>query len=374
MNTPPDCTLTTACFDLNKYNPCSRKFEDIKTAITPLLEVPCYLVIYTDEHCIDTIKQVRQSFQLEHLTKYIVTKIEDLPFYQYISMIQSNRENYWPTRDERTCSESHLLCCSKFNFVLDTIQTNPFQTSKFGWIDSFVGNNFSKICEEYTPGKLLHILNHSFENKFSIQVLASADKKFKVPENKREYYSIYRYIVCGCLFITNKDIGVKILNRLNELFVDTTKQGYGHGEEMLYLEVLDEFYHDIHKSYGDYGQILDNFFYPMRYYRYVYKFLIHQNLYDYSNHRECYDCAKELQYVIEQLGVKVDYDVYIAILVSRYKCSLIINPSESIHRIADIFAACKKDAGMQAEFDKYRDYYINLFKDCPLYNLRYQSL
>ena len=36
--------------------------------------------------------------------------------------------------------------------------------------------------------------------------------------------------------------------------------GYGHGEEMLYLEILDEFYDDIERSYGDYGQIINNYF------------------------------------------------------------------------------------------------------------------
>lgn len=364
----PDCTLTTACFDLSKYNNNSRNIEDIKTQITPLLTVPCYLVIYTDDYCIDAIKEIRESFHFQHLTQYIVTKIDNLPLYKYNHIIKSNREKYWPTRDDRTSSESHLLCCSKFNFVLNTMNENPFQTKKFGWIDSFVGPNFSKICEDYTQDILLHVLNNSFENKFSIQVLASVDKKYKIPENKREYYEVYRYMVCGCLFITNKQIGVKILNRLNELFVTTTMQGYGHGEEMLYLEVLDEFYHDIHKSYGDYGQILNNFFYPMRYYRYVNKFLIHQNLYDYGNHRESYDCAKELQYVIEQLGVKVEADVYMATLTARYKSSLVINPSESIHRITDIYDACKKDASMQAEFEKYHGYYIDLFKECNLFN------
>jgi hypothetical protein len=363
----PDCTLTTACFDLSKYNNNSRNIEDIKHQITPLLSIPCYLVIYTDESCIDAIKSIREAFSLSHITKYIVTKIEDLPFYKYNIMIQSNRRSYWPTRDERTSSESHILCCSKFTFVLNTMNENPFQTGKFGWIDSFVGPNFSKICEDYTADMLIDVLHRSFDNKFSIQVLASVDKKYLKPVNKREYYATYRYLVCGCLFITNKQIGIKILQRLNELFISTTMQGYGHGEEMLYLEVLDEFYHDIHKSYGDYGQILNNFFHPMRYYRYVYKFLIHQNLYDFGNNRESYDCAKELQYVIEQKGVKAEADIYMATLIARYKSSLEVNPIESIHRISDIYDACKNDDTMQVEFEKYKGYHIELFKKCPLF-------
>jgi hypothetical protein len=363
----PDCTLTTACFDLSKYNNHSRNIADIKTQIESLLCTPCYLVIYTDEYCIDIIQSIRNNNNLSHLTKYIVTKIEDLPFYKYNAKIKSNREVFWPTRDNRTSSESHILCCSKFNFVLNTISDNPFKTKKFGWIDSFVGPNFSKICEEYTEDIFMNVLNNSFDDKFSIQVLASVDKKYKKPENKKEYYEIYRYVVCGCLFITNKEIGIRILTRLNELFINTTMHGYGHGEEMLYLEILDEFNYEIHKSYGDYGQILNNFFHPVKYYRYVYKFLIHQNLYDYNNYQESYSCSKELLYAIEQLDVKVEADIYMATLIACYKSSLKINPSESIHRIADVYTACKKDRYMKEEFEKYKTYYVDLFKQCELF-------
>lgn len=193
----PDCTLTTACFDLSTYNNQNQNLEDIKTKITALLNVPCYLVIYTDIYCIDTIRQIREPF--DHLTRYVITSIEQLEFYKYNTTIKSNRERFWPTRDDRTSSESHLVCCSKFNFVLKTMEENPFGTTKFGWIDSFVGKNFSKICEDYTDNMLLDVLQNSFDDKFSIQVLASVDKKYKKPENKREYYSTYRYLVCGCL-------------------------------------------------------------------------------------------------------------------------------------------------------------------------------
>ena len=356
----PDCTLTTACFDLSKYT----KSTDIRSQIESLLAVPCYLVIYTDAECIGIIKEIRNSYNLQHITKYFVTRIENLPFYRYIDTVNRNRKHYWPTKDERTSSESHLLCCSKFNFVLETMQQNPFHTTKFGWIDAFVGPNFSKICEDYTPNMLLDILDKSRNDKFHIQMLASVDKKYKKPENKREYYSVYKYFVCGCLFITNKEIGRKIMNRLNELFITTTEQGYGHGEEMLYLEVVDEFYDDIQKSYGDYGQILNNFFHPMRYYRYIHKFLIHQNLYDYGNAREAYDCCKALLYSIEQLHVDCFIDVYMATLLAYYKSSLVVNKDESIEIVKHIYDVCKDNADMRAEYEKYKDYYIEQFNLC----------
>ena len=35
--------------------------------------------------------------------------------------------------------------------------------------------------------------------------------------------------------------------------------GYGHGEEMLYLEILDDNFDDIYRTYGDYKDVLENF-------------------------------------------------------------------------------------------------------------------
>jgi hypothetical protein len=178
-----------------------------------------------------------------------------------LDKIKKNREVYHPTKDERTCSETHLITCNKFAFVLQAIEENPHNTEKFAWIDSNCSTNMSKICENYSHSNILYILNN-ISYKFHIQILNVCDKKFKSDELKREYYSQYRWIVCGGFFTCGKEIGIKILNRLKEIVVETTYMGYGHGEEMFYLEVLDEYYDDIIKSYGDYRQILNNFIKP----------------------------------------------------------------------------------------------------------------
>ena len=117
MNT--NCTLTTACFDLTKYhNKCRELSVSIKN-MESLLNVNCYLVIYTDRYCIDLIKELRVEF--DSITKYIVLEFEEIESYKYIDLVKQNREKYWPSRDERTCAETHLLQSNKFNFVLQTM-------------------------------------------------------------------------------------------------------------------------------------------------------------------------------------------------------------------------------------------------------------
>ena len=152
---------------------------------------------------------------------------------------------------------------SKLNFVLQTIQKNPFHTTKFGWIDANLNKNCSKICRDFSINMFLNVLNN-VPDKFHLQIQNVTDKKYKNKDNKREYYEKYRWVMCGAFYTMGKEIGIKILNRLNDLFIEATMLGYGHGDELLYLEILDEFYNDIERGYSDYGQILNNYFYPTK--------------------------------------------------------------------------------------------------------------
>lgn len=367
----PDCTLTTSCYDLTRFHKQSRTLTDSINNMRTLLEVPCYLVIYTDSVCIDMIKEIRNSFQLDHLTQYVVIEFEQLPYYKYIDVIKSNREKYWPSRDERTCAENHMLVCSKMFFTLQTIDKNPFHTSKFGWIDSNLNTNCSKICEDYNETILMNIL-HNVNDKFHIQILNVNDKKYKNDEHKREYYDRYRWVVCGSFYTTGKEIGIKVLNKLHDIFESTTVLGYGHGEEMLYLEILDDFYDEIDKGYGDYGQILNNYFSPTRNIHYIYYQIIKKYL-DYCYYKECYDCCKSVLNSIENIKTQCSPDIYMGILFSYYVSSYYYNQSNSLQIIQHIYDVCNQNNDMKNEFNKNKDFYESQFKYCnvlkPAYKL-----
>jgi hypothetical protein len=299
-----------------------------------LLEVPCYLVIFCDNKTYPLIKELRKNNSLEFLTHYIVDEFENLEVFKYNELVKKNRLAYHPTRDERTCSESHLLCCNKFNFILKIMDLNPFNTNKFGWIDSNLNEKFTKICENYTNNMLLQVLNNVTE-KFHIQILNVCDKKYKMNENKKEYYSRYQWLVCGCLFTTGKTIGKKILTRLNEIFIETTNLGYGHGEEMFYLEVIDEFYDDIERSYGDYNNILNNFIKPTKGYYYINELIVKKYLH-YGYNKECYECCKKLLNEIENYNVEIDYSIYFSLLFSFFVSSFYYKKEEVKHILKHI--------------------------------------
>lgn len=388
----PNCTLVTACYDLHKYNTKCRTTAECLHLIDPLLKIPVYLVIYGSKTTIPAIRARRHKY--DKITKYIEMELEDLWTYQFLEQVKQNRAAYWPTRDERTCAESHIICCNKFDFLLETMTINPFNTTHFGWIDAYLGKasvdqkastlqgrvladykvsiapkgdqkastlqgdqnaldpsgtkdpkdlkgdqkvstlpstpsgtkeapickaytlqicDTLRICEAYTPATVPRILRTIADewksDKFHIQILNVCDKRFKDPANKREYYNQYRWIMCGGFFLTAIDAGITILSRLKEIFVETTLAGYGHGEEMFYLEVLDEYSDQIRGTYGDYGQILDNFIYPTQNIEYVYH-TIFERYKQYGYTREANALATQLLEAANKSWVIINDDTY----------------------------------------------------------------
>ena len=304
----PDFTLITANFFINDS---TRTIEKCINNMEVILSVPCYLVIYCNSKIYPFLKERRVLHGLDHLTVYKVQELGEIWTYKYFEKIQKNREIYWPTRDSRAGVGSHMITCNKADFVVQIIKENPFNTSKFGWIDSSIGENGKKISENFSNEQLLRILSN-ITDKFRIQILDVCDKKYKLKENKREYYQQYRWVVCGSMFTTGSEKGIKILERLKEIFIETTENGYGHGEEMLFLEILDEFYDDIDRVYGDYGQILNNFIEPTRNLQRV-SYIIDMYLH-YKYFRECHDCCNFVLNAIETNRIQTSWDFYAKIM------------------------------------------------------------
>jgi hypothetical protein len=351
MSLPP-VTLVTGCFYSPKF-PKAKTMEETLELLHAVLHLPCYLVLFANPEIMPLLREGRPK-ELHKITHFVEMAMTDLPAFRFLSTVKKNREAYHPTKDERTTAETHLFTCSKFEMVLRAMNDNPFQTPRFGWIDAFLKDrNASKICNGYYPMMLLNVLNR-VDDRFHIQVLNAVDKKYKKPENKREYYSEYRWLVCGCLFTTGIEIGRKILTRLNEVFEETTLAGYGHGEEMLYLEVMDEFYEDIHRSYGNYDQILNNFLEPTTNIPYI-AFIL-RNYLSLNQHREAYDCSSIVRQQIEAYRVDVSWDFYISIMITQYIAAFYYKYDEAILIAESIVRACELNPLVRKGYEANKEY------------------
>lgn len=360
----PNCTLTTACFCLHKQHAGARTIQEIVQSADVLLRIPIYLVIYGDDQTIPLLKEIRSRYGLESITMFVETRVYELWSFQYIDQVRKNRESYFPSRDTRTSPETHLVTCNKFDFVLKTIEDNPFRTTRFGWIDCFLGENASKICENYNSCVLPWTLSNISDN-FHIQVLNVCDKKYKAKENKREYYSQYQWVVCGCLFTCGIEIGRKILERLKEIVVETTTMGYGHGEEMFYLEVLDEFHDNIARSYGDYGQILNNFIQPQKNLHYIYYFILKKYI-EKNYWREAHECSFAL---LNAIGNHIVHDIpelIVNIIIDHIVSAYYYVPAQCNDISKKIETVFLKNPVLKKQFDdqRYRiEWYLNSIEE-----------
>lgn len=351
----PDCTLVSACFCVYKNNPHSLSLEEIIKRSDTLLHIPCYLVLYGDSETLSIMKEKRSEYGFDAITQYIEADLEGLWTYQYKEKVESNRAKYWPTRDPRAQTDSHLINCNKFDFVLKAIEKNHFQTSKYGWIDCFLHENGSKICEDYSAELLVDVLNR-INDKYHIQVLNVTNKKFVSKQNKKEYYFQYRWVMCGSFFTCGREAGLRILNRLKEIFVETVESGYGHGDELLYLEILEEFPEDLERSYGDYGQILNNFLAPTKNLHYIYWFIL-KNYMRHQYYLEGNECAKVLLAQIQTGKIAYSYELWLNILMDLYISAYFVKPKEC-KSIANYIQTIRfSDAEMQKEYLKHETHY-----------------
>jgi len=351
----PDCTLTTACFCVHGANPHAFDAAQIAENAAALMQSAVYLVVYCDAEMRGVLEPLRAPYA--HLTEFRVVDRRALWAYQYEDRVNANRAAFWGTRDARAGTDSHLITCSKPDLVLQTMARDPFGTSKFGWVDCFLRKNMAKVAEDWTPNLLPLALEAVRGDKFHIQILNVADKKYKQPEHKREMYGQYRYVVCGCLFAGGRGVAGRVLTRLKEVFVETTEAGFGHGEEMLFLEVLDEFYGDICRSYGDYGQILNNFAAPRRNLPYV----VHHILDRYvalGYHREGCDLGGVLLDEIRHHRVAVPADLHRHVALQLYVCAFYHAPERAKEVAQYMVAAYRALPDFRAEFDKNRDFYV----------------
>lgn len=324
MNNLINTTLVTACFDMTPYNSNARSVQETIQGLEIVLKIPTYLIIHTDSTYIEHIKRMRKEYGFDALTLYIEDTYDQLWAAKYTNIVNKNREKFWPTRDNRTCTQSHLLCCNKFDFVQEAIKTNPFQTDRFGWIDGslYIGKSDTiKICENYATHMVPYVLSQIQDQKFHIQILNVNDKKYLLKENKHEFYEQYRWVVCGSFFVCGAEIGMKILDRLKQIMVTSTLDGFGHAEEMFFLEVLEEFPDDIVRSYGDYNQILNNFIHPTKHIWYIVEYIA-KGYHQLGYYQECMDCCDSLLYSYDNFLLPMDYTLYMRIL-SLYYMSIV---------------------------------------------------
>ena len=290
-------TLVTAYFNLTK---CYDASEEIIVRDTDYyfshsistLSLPYNLVIYCDEESIDLIKKIRPEY-LHNKTHYVIRNFDEFRFKKnnhllnenfsdYRTKILKNRENV-PSADNRNTASYYLFCMSRYTMLKETIETNPFNSTHFCWIN---------FCIERMGFKNLIRLSESLavnRDKFSTCYIDYIPES--MVNNLSEYFLWGRCSMCSGFFTGNKEYMYKVCDLIENKFLEYLDKGYGHADEQLYSPVYFENPSLFEHYYGDYLQMITN-------YKYIYEspeppiYNFLSNSFENQNYMKCFEGCK----------------------------------------------------------------------------------
>lgn len=239
------------------------------------LKIKHPFVIFTGcEKMASVIYTIRKSYNLENITKICVIQFENLYLFKYKGIIDFNRKNYWPTKDERCNTKIHIILLSKFNFLLDAINKNYYDTSHIAWIDYNLLSKKPNNSNNYTNSNIFALIDTiamNPKNKFSITILNYWEKSQY--DDLKKFYESYKYICGGGFYTFPIDIGKKIIQQCINYSEYVTNLGFGHGEEHIFGHIIDIYENDFNLSIGDYQDLIHNYYHVTTNYNYCNKIL-----------------------------------------------------------------------------------------------------
>jgi len=291
-------TLVTAYFNLTKCPDASKEIceKDQNYYLShslSTLSLPHNLVIYCDEESIEKIKNIRPKY-LENKTKYIIREFDEFRFKKqsgllnesfkiYREQIISNRKINPYYFDNRNTASYYLFCMSRYTMLKETIETNPFKSTHFSWIN---------FCIERMGFKNLIRLDEGLavnRDKFSTCYIDYIPES--LIKNTQEYFKWGRCSMCSGFFTGNKEYMYKVCDLIEDKFLQYLELGYGHADEQLYSPVYFENPELFEHYYGDYHQMITNYKYiydapePP-----IYNFITRS--YENKNYIKCYEACK----------------------------------------------------------------------------------
>jgi hypothetical protein len=151
-------TIVSAFFDIDRETRGDgRRLDDYMQWIKQTLQLNCNLYIITESRFIDFMKSARPA-EYMHKTVFKADTLENAMFYKYRDrmndIMQSadyKRRIMHPGRVECILPEYNIIQYSKFGWLLDAINENPFQSDVFFWMDIGISRFFESmdLAREY---------------------------------------------------------------------------------------------------------------------------------------------------------------------------------------------------------------------------------
>lgn len=255
-------TLVTAYYNLTK---CPDASDEIKARdqqyyisnAYSTLSLPNNLIIYCDQDSYEMLYQIRPSY-LREKTKYVINEFDDfningIKYNLLRDMINNNRITHPYTFDKRNTASYYLFCVSRYIMLLETIESNPFNSTHFSWINICIQrmgiNNVRRLPEALSINR----------DKFSTVYIDYIPKEFV--DDVNEYFKRGYCSMCSGFFTGNAAYMSEFCTHLLKTFIYYLNLGRGHADEQLYSKIFFDNPKIFEHYYGDYVEMITNYVY-----------------------------------------------------------------------------------------------------------------
>lgn len=216
-----------------------------------LFKVDAYIIFFVDSHTYESVRKLRERYNMLHKTHFIITSLREFPLYNYRNKIASNRNGNPMYTDNRNTPDYFVLVASKPGMIKRAIDANPFKSTHFIWVD------FGIKGTKYTQEGMIERILPNIRDKISCCYIHYREKNLL--KNYSEWYKFGYCGIAGGVISGNIEHLIKFNNLFDEKFKEVVDKGYGHAEEQIITE-LESDHPELFDVYtGDYSSIVSNY-------------------------------------------------------------------------------------------------------------------
>ena len=243
--------MVTGYFDLTQMPDASPSIRSRPAAhylenATATMNVDQNLIVFCEQHMLDTLWALRPPHLL-HKTKFIYMPFDTLTLSKYRDRILENRKSN-PDADDRNTASYYLLCMGRYAMLKIAMETNPFGSTHFAWLNICIQRMGPKNVEE------LPRVFSGFRDKFSTCYIDY------VPRDELSMaVRTGRCGMCSGFFTGRADYMRSFCDKIEAKFLHYLELGLGHADEQLFSAVYFDNPEIFEVYYGDYTEMVTNY-------------------------------------------------------------------------------------------------------------------
>ena len=221
-------TLITALYNINRENNGDgRKWSEYLEWFASTLQIKLPMAIFIPAELHDFVITNR-SGNLMDITYITIMEFEDIPYYKYYTNIKNildsdiyKQKIKDPNRVECKLTEYNIIQYSKFGWLKQISEINPFNSCQFFWIDAGI----SRFIDTTKNRKL----NITIDDRFIIQH-NNLLYNYKIDTN---YLWDSQCLLCGTMFGGTLNSIKNLENMVTEMFTKLIHDGWVNNEQIL---------------------------------------------------------------------------------------------------------------------------------------------